>query len=34
MITTFENAAGYTLGATRIADQLSSSFGAFRSPLS
>lgn len=34
MITTHNNAAGYTLGATRIADQLSSSFGILRTALS
>lgn len=34
MITTHNTAAGFTLGATRIADQLSSSFDALRSALS
>lgn len=34
MITTFENAAGCTLGATRIADHASSSFDALRHALS
>lgn len=34
MITTHNTATGYTLGATRIADQLSSSSGALRTALS
>jgi hypothetical protein len=34
MITTFENAAGCKLGATRIADHASSSFDALRRALS
>jgi len=34
MITTHNIAAGYTLGASRIADRLSSSFDVLRSALS